>query len=68
MKTWNPTTHPGHGVAVLTVDEIYSGADQIFSSKLDSCHDESELPEEDLSNVSGGRYFYKRRKPEADKK
>ena len=29
MKTWNPETHPGHGVAVLTVKEIYSGAELI---------------------------------------
>ena len=29
MKTWNPPRHPGHGVAVLTVQEIYSGYDII---------------------------------------
>ncbi|MCK5757705.1 MAG: hypothetical protein KAH14_01335 [Clostridiales bacterium] len=29
MKTWNPSKHPGHGVAVLTVREIYSGSNKI---------------------------------------
>ncbi len=29
MKTWNPSKHPGHGVAVLTVEEIYSGSNKI---------------------------------------
>jgi uncharacterized protein len=29
MKNWNPDRLPGIGVAVLTVDEIYSGADKI---------------------------------------
>lgn len=30
MKQWNPPEHPGHAAAVLTVEEIYSGADQII--------------------------------------
>jgi len=29
MKKWNPERHPGVGVAVLTVEEIYSGAQRI---------------------------------------
>ncbi|MBN2166892.1 MAG: pyridoxamine 5'-phosphate oxidase family protein [Marinilabiliaceae bacterium] len=29
MKKWNRADLPGYGVAVLTVDEIYSGADKI---------------------------------------
>ena len=30
MKTWNPTKHPGHGVAVLKVEEIYKGAEKLL--------------------------------------
>ena len=30
MKKWNPEKLPGHGVAVLNVEEIYSGADKLF--------------------------------------
>lgn len=29
MKKWNPAKHPGVGVAVLTVTEIYSGSQKI---------------------------------------
>ena len=29
MKKWNPDRHPGHGVVVLTVEEVFSGAEQI---------------------------------------
>jgi len=29
MKTWNPSKHPGHGVAILTVENIYSGSTRI---------------------------------------
>jgi len=30
MKTWNPEQHPGHAVAVLTVEEAYSGAKKLL--------------------------------------
>jgi uncharacterized protein len=30
MKKWNPKNHPGHGVAVLNIEEIYSGAKKLF--------------------------------------
>jgi len=30
MKKWNPEKHPGHGVAVLQVEEAYTGADKLF--------------------------------------
>ncbi len=30
MKKWNPEQHPGHAAAVLTVEEIYSGADKLL--------------------------------------
>jgi len=30
MKTWNPSKLPGHAAAALTVEEIYSGAEQIL--------------------------------------
>ncbi len=30
MKTWNPTKHPGHAAAVLTVEEVYSGAEKLL--------------------------------------
>jgi uncharacterized protein len=29
MKTWNPKEHPGHAAAVLTVEEVYSGAERL---------------------------------------
>ena len=29
MKTWNPAKHPGHAVAVLKVESVYSGADKL---------------------------------------
>jgi hypothetical protein len=29
MKGWNPTKHPGHAVAVLRIEEIYSGSEQL---------------------------------------
>lgn len=30
MKTWNPEKHPGHAVAALRVEEVYSGAEKIL--------------------------------------
>jgi len=30
MKKWNPENLPGHGVAVLKVEEAYTGADKLF--------------------------------------
>lgn len=30
MKSWNPKEHPGHAVAALAVERIYSGAEQIL--------------------------------------
>ena len=30
MKKWNPKKLPGHGVAVLNVEEVYTGADKLF--------------------------------------
>lgn len=29
MKTWNPPKHPGHAVAVLVIESIYSGAKRL---------------------------------------
>lgn len=29
MKRWNPTRHPGHAAAAITVDAVYSGAKQL---------------------------------------
>ena len=29
MKTWNPTTHPGHAATVLKVEEVYSGSEKL---------------------------------------
>lgn len=29
MKKWNPPTHPGHGAAVLVVEEAYSGSNRL---------------------------------------
>jgi len=29
MKTWNPAKHPGHGAAVVKVEQVYSGAEKI---------------------------------------
>ena len=29
MKSWNPEKLPGHAVAIIVVDEIYSGAEKI---------------------------------------
>jgi len=29
MKTWNPSQHPGHGAAALSVEEVYSGAEKL---------------------------------------
>ncbi|WP_372752924.1 pyridoxamine 5'-phosphate oxidase family protein [Labilibaculum sp.] len=29
MKEWNPKHLPGHGAAVITIEEIYSGAEKI---------------------------------------
>ena len=30
MKKWNPPKLPGHSAAVLTVEEIFSGAEKLF--------------------------------------
>lgn len=30
MKKWNPEKHPGYGVAVVAVEEIYSGAKKLL--------------------------------------
>ncbi len=30
MKKWNPENLPGHGVAVLKVEEAYTGAEKLF--------------------------------------
>jgi hypothetical protein len=30
MKSWNPEKLPGHGVAVIDIEEVYSGADKIL--------------------------------------
>lgn len=30
MKKWNPAKHPGHGAAVLKVEEVYSGAEKLL--------------------------------------
>jgi hypothetical protein len=30
MKTWNPKKHPGHGAAVLNVEEVYSGKEKLL--------------------------------------
>lgn len=30
MKSWNPSKHPGHGVAILDVEEVYSGSRKIL--------------------------------------
>jgi predicted pyridoxine 5'-phosphate oxidase superfamily flavin-nucleotide-binding protein len=30
MKKWNPGNLPGHGVAVLKMEEAYTGADRLF--------------------------------------
>jgi len=29
MKQWNPTKHPGHAAAAVTVEEVYSGAEKL---------------------------------------
>lgn len=29
MKKWNPAKHPGHGAAVLKIEEVYSGAEKL---------------------------------------
>jgi predicted pyridoxine 5'-phosphate oxidase superfamily flavin-nucleotide-binding protein len=29
MKEWNPKKLPGHGAAVITIEEIYSGAEKL---------------------------------------
>ena len=29
MKGWNPSKHPGHAVAVLRIEEIFSGSERI---------------------------------------
>lgn len=29
MKRWNPEKHPGHAAAVLLVERVYSGAEQV---------------------------------------
>ncbi|MCK4788891.1 MAG: pyridoxamine 5'-phosphate oxidase family protein [Desulfobacteraceae bacterium] len=30
MKKWNPKQHPGHAAAVLNVEQVYSGAEQLL--------------------------------------
>ena len=30
MKKWNPTQHPGHAAAALTVEKVYSGAKELL--------------------------------------
>lgn len=30
MKSWNPEKLPGHGVAVIDIEEVYSGADKLL--------------------------------------
>jgi len=30
MKTWNPERLPGHGVAAIRIEEIYSGAEKLL--------------------------------------
>lgn len=30
MKKWNPEKLPGHGVAILNVEEVYNRADKLF--------------------------------------
>lgn len=30
MKSWNPERLPGHGVAVLKVEEVFSGAEKLL--------------------------------------
>lgn len=30
MKKWNPEQHPGHGVAIVNIEEVYSGAKKII--------------------------------------
>ena len=30
MKKWNPPEHPGHAAAVLNVEQVYSGAEQLL--------------------------------------
>lgn len=29
MKKWNPEKNPGHGVAVLKIEEVFSGAEKL---------------------------------------
>lgn len=29
MKSWNPEKHPGHAVAALSIDDVYSGAKKL---------------------------------------
>ena len=29
MKSWNPTKHPGRAAAVMTIIEVYSGAERL---------------------------------------
>ncbi len=30
MKKWNPEKHPGHAAAVLKVEQVFSGAEQLL--------------------------------------
>lgn len=30
MKSWNPKSLPGHGVAIIDIDEVYSGAEKLL--------------------------------------
>ncbi len=33
MKEWNPKKHPGHGVAALRIEEVFSGANALGVDK-----------------------------------
>ncbi len=30
MKRWNPTKHPGHAAAALSVEEVYAGGERLL--------------------------------------
>jgi len=30
MKQWNPTKHPGHAAAAVSVEEVYSGSEKLL--------------------------------------
>jgi uncharacterized protein len=33
MKTWNPSRHPGHAAVVLSIEEAYSGAEELLQAR-----------------------------------